>query len=91
MTCSPTTRLCFEIPPDLTKLVSDRLSRDVIETPDRYSVIFKEGRLECNPKYIEQNCYNHFLSMQLINMGYLTVVACYSCHEATTVSRLLLV
>ena len=41
----------------------------------------KEGRWECYRKYIEQNSFSNFLSMQNTNRGPLTVVACCDCQN----------
>lgn len=43
----------------------------------------KEGRWECHTKYIGQNWFPYFLSMQQAQRGQLIVVAVYACHEAT--------
>lgn len=43
----------------------------------------KEGRWECHTKYIGQNLFPYFLSMQQAQRGQLIVVAVYACHEAT--------
>ena len=45
-------------------------------------VISKEGRWEWYSKYIEQNCFSHFLSMQLINRCNLAMVALKDCQGA---------
>ena len=47
----------------------------------------QEGRWECNPKYIEQNCFMYFLRVQYPERGLLTMVASHDCHEAMIVSR----
>ena len=47
----------------------------------------QEGRLECNFKYIHQNCFSYFSA----NRSLLTIVAWNDCHEAIIVSKPLLV
>ena len=42
----------------------------------------KEGRWECYSKYIEQNCFSYFLSMQCIIRCHLAMVALSDCQEA---------
>ena len=43
------------------------------------------GRLECNLKYIEKNCFIYFPCMQRNYRGVLTLVAWNDCHEAIIV------
>ena len=47
----------------------------------------QEGRLECNPKYIEQNCLMYFLRVQYTDRCLLTIVSSHDCHEAMIVSK----
>ena len=54
----------------------------------------KEGRWECYSKYVEQNCFSYFLSMQCTNMGHpaivLQFVALSDDHKAMVARRHLL-
>ena len=42
---------------------------------------FQEGRWKCYTKYIEQNLFGSFLSMQCIERGHLAVLAWSDCQE----------
>ena len=45
------------------------------------NVFPKEGHWEWYCKYIEQNCFNLFLTLQFTNTGHLAVVALSDCHK----------
>ena len=42
----------------------------------------KEGRCDCNLKYIEPNCFYYLLRMPWTNQGFLKTVTCNDCHLA---------
>ena len=51
----------------------------------------KEGRWECYSKYIKQNCFSYFLSLQCTNRCHLAMIALNDCHKAMVARRHLLV
>ena len=49
-----------------------------------FKIMLIEGRWECYCKYIEQNYFSYFLSMNYTNRGNLAVVTLSDCHKNMT-------